>query len=344
MKSGFLSTEDLGKAFVPKRFRPEIRSYFLKAGITTIPYKIFGILFYITAIITGIIYFLFVFPYAAEWGAFVLLVGTFIAWSIIQIALAAIFISIIYFYADLKIYNRTKMMEDVLPDFLQVLSSNIKGGMTFEKALWAAINPRFRVLSEEIAIAAKKVMTGEEVSVALEEFVEKYDSPTLRRSMELIMGEIEGGGKISEIIDKVVENLKETKALKEEMSASALSYVIFISVIVILIAPGLFALSYNLIIMIGNFASQLSVGNVASAGVNIPINFGGISVDPSMFKNFSYASLSVIAIFSSMIVSIIQKGNIKGGVKFIPLFIAGTVAFYTIFMKVLDYAFSGLMA
>ncbi len=344
MSDNFLMLDSIGKAFVPKRFRPNLRSYFLKAGEASVPYKMFGWLFYLTALLTGLLYFYLIFPYAAQQNTIVLLLGTFISWFIIQITLAAVIISTIYFYTDLKIYNRTKQMEDVLPDFLQIVSSNLKGGMSFEKALWAAINPKFKVLSEEIAIAAKKVMTGAEVEVALKEFVEKYDSPTLRRSIELIITEIEGGGKISEIIDKVIENLKQTRELKEEMSASVLTYVIFITAIVIVIAPGLFSLSYNLLIMIGSFMSKLSLGNLSSTGVNMPVNFSGVSVDPDMFKNFSYAALTAIAIFSSMIVSIIQKGNIKGGVKFIPIFIAGSVFFYWFFMFILSIAFSGFSA
>lgn len=344
MNEGYL-TDIIGKAFVPKRFRPNLRKYFLKAGYGSVPYKMFGMSFYSTALMTAAIYFYFIFPYAAEQNTIVLLVGTFISWSVIQMALAAIIISTIYFYTDLKIYARTKQMEDVLPDFLQIVSSNLKGGMSFEKALWAAINPKFKVLSDEIAIAAKKVMTGTDVETALKEFVEKYDSPTLRRSIELIISEIEGGGKISEIIDKVIDNLKQTRSLKEEMSASVLTYVIFITAIVILIAPGLFSLSYNLLLMIGTFMTKLSIGSTTSAaGVNLPFNFSGISVDPSLFRNFSYAALSIIAIFSSMIVSIIQKGNIKGGVKFIPLFTAGSIFFYILFMYVLSIAFSGFAA
>jgi len=339
--SDLLQIESLGKAFVPKRFRPDLRKYFLKAGYLSIPYKLFGILFYLTAVMTGIIYFMFIFKYAAEQNTIVLLIGTFISWAIIQIMLASIIISTIYFYTDLKIYDRTKQMEEVLPDFLQIVSSNLKGGMSFEKALWSAINRKFKVLSEEIGIAAKKVMTGEEIEVALEEFIEKYNSPMLKRSIELIISEVEGGGKISDIIDRVIYNLKQTKDLKEEMSASVLTYVIFITTIVILISPGLFALSYNLLIMIGTFMSKLSLGNLSSTGINMPLSFSGVSIDPNLFKTFSYAALGTIAIFSSMIVSIIQKGTIKGGIKFIPIFVASSLFFYWLFMYILSIAFSG---
>lgn len=339
--SDVLQIETLGKAFVPKSIRPDLRRYFLKAGYASIPYTLFGSLFYLSALMTGVIYALFIFKFASQQNTIVLLIGTFISWAIIQIILAATMVSTIYFYMDLKIYDRTRQMEEVLPDFLQIVSSNLKGGMSFEKSLWSAINPKFKVLSEEIGIAAKKVMTGEDIEVALAEFIEKYNSPMLKRSIELIISEVEGGGKISDIIDRVIYNLKQTKDLKEEMSASVLTYVIFITTIVILISPGLFALSYNLLIMIGSFMSKLALGNLSSAGINMPLSFSGVSIDPNMFKKFSYAALATIAIFSSMIVSIIQKGNVKGGVRFIPVFVASSLFFYWLFMYILSIAFSG---
>ena len=48
--------EEFGKAFVPKRVIPYLREYLLKAGINEVPYRFFGALFYLSAIITGFIY------------------------------------------------------------------------------------------------------------------------------------------------------------------------------------------------------------------------------------------------------------------------------------------------
>ena len=101
----------------------------------------------------------------------------------------------------------------MLPDFLQVVSSNLKGGMSFERSLWAAIKPRFSILANEMAEVSKKVMTGHDVNKALLEFSEKYNSPMLRRAIDLLISELESGGNIAELIDKVVENMKETKNL-----------------------------------------------------------------------------------------------------------------------------------
>ena len=336
-----LFLEEFGKAFVPKRAIPYLREYLIKAGITAVPYAFFGGLFWLSALITLLLYVPFVWPYISNRfsNLFAIFASAFIGWFTIQIFFAFFFILTVYFYVDLKIYTRTREMEELLPDFLQVLSSNLRGGMSFERALWASIKPRFNVLANEMAEASKKAITGYDVEDALTEFSRKYDSSDLKRSVDLIAGELESGGNVAHLIDKIVDNLKKTRTLKEDMAASAITYVIFIGVIVIVIAPALFALSFNLLMVIIGFAAKLST---ATTGLSsLPMNFSDVSINPTDFKIFSAASLTVIAIFSSMIVSIVEKGNIKSGIKYIPLFTIGSLLFYFAFMKLLSSVFAG---
>ena len=333
--------EEFGKAFVPKKFIPNLRKYMLKAGFYEVPYKFFGLLFYMSALITTLIFIVFVYPYFTKFSLFEIYVYSFLSWFIVQIFFASLFILLVYFYLDLKIYYRTKKMEEQLPDFLQVLSANLKGGMTFEKALWAAIKPRFNVLGSEMAKASKKVMTGYEVSKALVELADKYDSLMLRRTVDLMISEVESGGNIAELIDRLVDNLKETKALKDELSGAAIAYVIFISVIVIVISPLLFALSFHLLVLILNFIAKISV--VAQRAPALPFAFSQAGVNPADFKTFSLLAIFVISFFSSLIVSTVEKGDIKGGVKYIPIYVFGSVSLYFLFMKVLGTLFGVIL-
>jgi pilus assembly protein TadC len=329
--------EEFGKAFVPKRVRPYLRRYLLKAGISPVPYKFFGALFYLTAFITAIIYIFFIYPFLTQYSQFILLIFSFLSWFVIQLFFAILFIILVYFYLDLKIYNRTRQMEDLLPDFLQIVSSNLKGGLSFENSLWAAIKPRFSILANEMAEVSKKVMTGYDVDKALMELSEKYNSPMLSRAVDLIISELESGGNIAQLIDRIVDNMRRTKVLKEDMAASALAYILFISIIVILISPLLFSLSFYLLNIISNFLAKVST---ATKNVpNIPFTFAKVVVNPTSFKIFSISAISVISLFSSMIVSIVEKGDVRGGIKYIPMFLAGSLVFYFIFMKILSYLF-----
>jgi len=333
--------EEFGKAFVPKKVIPVLRKYLLKAGLNEVPYKFFGMMFYISALVTTLIFVVFIYPYLRKFSPFEIYLYSFLGWFLVQLFFAALFIMLIYFYLDLKIYYRTKKMEGQLPDFLQILSANLKGGMTFERALWAAVKPRFNVLGSEMAKASKKVMTGYDMSRALTELADKYDSLMLRRTVDLIISETESGGNVSELIDRIVDNLKETRALKEEMSASAIAYVIFISVIVVLISPLLFALSYHLLLLILNFIAKISLAT--QRGTNLPFVFSKTNVHPGDFRTFSIVAIFVISLFSSLIVSIVEKGDMKGGLKYIPIYVFGSLALYFIFMKVLGTLLSGIL-
>jgi len=50
----------------------------------------------------------------------------------------------------------------------------------------------------------------------------------------------------------------------------------------------------------------------------------------------------MISFFSSLIMSLIEKGDIKGGIKYIPAFMVSSVIFYYIFLALFGYFFGGI--
>lgn len=337
---------DIGQAFVPKRLRPMLRSYLMMAGIDDVPFKFFGGLFFGAVFFTIISYFYFVHQnIASAYGYAVVGLIAFSYVLLIALAACAVIIMIIYFYLNIKIYNRTKELEDKLVDFLTLVSTNLKGGLSFEKSLWLSIKPEFEILAKEMGLVSKKVMTGNDLTESLQEFAEKYDSPTLKRAMNLIIGEVETGGRIVNVIDKVIINLRKTKLLKEEMAANTVTYMIFIGAIVLFIAPALFALSAQLLKIIIGFA-----GNIGASSQTSGLAIGGgfaldsVSVDPKQFESFSRMALASIAVASAVIISIVEKGDIKGATKYAPIFLVVALILYEFFRVVLGLVFSGIIA
>ncbi|MBN2459784.1 type II secretion system F family protein [Candidatus Woesearchaeota archaeon] len=337
-----LYLEEFGKAFVPKKIRPKLGKYLAKAGIDEVPYKLFGIMFWVAAVITYFVYVPLLYPLLKQLHLFVFFILTFFSWFLVQVLVSGMIVMSTYFYLNITIYQRTKILEDMLPDYLSLVSTNLKGGMSFEKSLWSAIKPEFGILSNEIGLVSKKVATGNDVSEALQEFANKYDSPVLTRSIDLIKGEILSGGTISGVIDSLVTNLKKTKALRQEMVAATLTYMIFMAVIVIVIMPALFALSKQLLIILLKFGAQVSSSFQAAGTQNAMFNFSVANIDPFHFQMFSVGAISIIAVFTSMIISTIEKGDIRGGLKYIPLFLVGAVVMYFIFNSILGSVMSGM--
>ncbi|MAG16315.1 hypothetical protein CMO88_04595 [Candidatus Woesearchaeota archaeon] len=337
-------TEGIGKAFVFDRIRPHLRSYLLKAGIVDVPYSLFGLLFWLSILPVG---FMFIFRgwnyiLSLEQNIFIQFILALVLWAVVHLLFIFAIILLIYFYIDLKIFNRTKKMEAVLPDFLRMVSENLKGGMPFEKALWSSIKPEFGILSHEIMLSAKKVMTGQDVEEALHAFTEKYNSPMLRRAFDLIIEGMKGGGKTVDVIDRVVDTIEETKDLKAEMAATNLSYVIFVAIIVLLVAPGLFTLSFQFLTVLQGISGKIGGSGGAETNV-LPIDFGNISVDPAVFQAFSINALLVISFFSAIMISIIQNGSIKAGVKYIPMLMIASHLVYRGMMIVATNVFAGFI-
>ena len=336
-------TEGVGRAFVFDRIRPHLREYFLKAGIVEVPYALFGKLFWVSLVPVALIFMFQEWRYivSLEQNVFVNLLLAFVFWLITHLIVIVLIILAVYFYLDLRIFNRTKKVEEMLPEFLNMVSENLKGGMAFENALWSSIKPEFGVLGDEMRLTAKKVITGLDVDKAIYLFTQRYESTTLRRSFDLIIQGVKGGGKAADVIDEVVDNLDQTRELKQDMEATNLSYVIFIAVISIIVAPGLFALSFQFLTVLKDVSEKVAE---AETGDSTPgfIKLEKLSITPEEFMKFSEKAVLVITFFSALMVSIIQKGDIKGGVKYIPMMMISGYFMYRVLMVVGNAVFGGL--
>ncbi|MFT4250189.1 MAG: type II secretion system F family protein [Candidatus Woesearchaeota archaeon] len=341
--------ERFGRAFVPLRAREPLRNYLLKAGYQNVPYSAFGLFFIITLITTYLLFFAAILPALQEttqaW-LFIITLGFWIASLLVQNALIMFFI---WSYLNLKIYGRIKEIEDKLPDYLELVITNLRSGMSFDKSLFGAIRPEFGVLSAEIGMVSKRVMTGNDTAAALQEFSDRYESPILRRGLELIISELDSGGEIADVIERVIDNLRKTKRLKDEMRSSVISYMMFISIIVMALSPVLFALAHTILSVILSFAGQIGSAPAGGVGAAASLfdNLEALAAQEEMlligFKNFSYAALTTISLFAGMIVSIIEKGDIRGGIKYIPIFIAVTLTLYTLALGVVGGVFGGIV-
>ncbi|MCF7871434.1 type II secretion system F family protein [Candidatus Woesearchaeota archaeon] len=337
-KTNFLA--DFGKSLVPKKFRPNLRTYLAKAGHPDVPYSYFGILFFLGIGLTALIYFLSGFATELQNRQIILQgIFSFLFWVITATIIVTIIMAGYYFKTNMKIYKRTKELESNLPEYLVLVSTNLKGGLSFEKSLWNAIKPEFGILAEEMGIISKKVMTGQDLTDALLELAQKYESPTMRRTIDIILGEIQSGGQVAHVLDQIIENLRKTKIIQEEMAANTLLFTIFIAAIVTVISPLLFALAKVLLSILIQVSKQVAPAVAQSRGAG-GFKIKEITLSLDAFRNFSLAALFIISTSASMILSIIQKGDIKAGLKYIPFFIAIAFTLYFIFSLALGSFFT----
>ncbi len=248
-----------------------------------------------------------------------------------------------YFYIDMLKFNRTQKIESVLVDFLQLTSANIRAGMPIDQALWFAIRPRFGILAKEIEIVEKKTLTGEPLEQALMEFSDKYDSQLLKNSISLLIEGMKAGGEIGSLLNNIADNIKDSQILKKEMAANVMTYVIFITFSTLMAAPFLMGLSYELLKVITHIGSQVSMNQMPQGVSGMTIGFGKQSIKPSDFKNFGMLVIGMTSGISAMIVTMIQKGNLKSGLKTIILFIIVGILLFLASIRLLDGMFASIL-
>jgi flagellar protein FlaJ len=236
---------------------------------------------------------------------------------------------LVYTMLLLRINQRKRMVEGILPDFLSLASSNVRAGMTIDQALWYAAKPEFGILSEEISIVAKKSFSGVPFNEAIDYLLYRFDSKPVKRAVALIKQGIASGGKLADILDKTAEDSRKTQLLKKEISASLLMYVIFIIFASTIGVPFLFAISNKLIILLERIILSL---NYPSHDLSFSYRNFVISSKPiissSDFFLFTVLSAIITSIFSSLIIGVISKGSKKEGIVYIPFLLVGSLLMF----------------
>lgn len=260
----------------------------------------------------------------------ILILGTVLNYNIIFLSF--------FIYIDIKIYKRKKDVEEVLPEYLQLVAANISAGIPIDQSLWLAVRPQFGVLSKEIEIVAKKSLTGTNLNEALLEFSKKYDSVLLKRTIHLIIEGIEAGGPLALLLERITTDIIETKIMKKEMAANVMTYVIFIMFASIVAAPFMFGLANQLVVIITNLMGSLDLSSSQSSVFTITQD----AIRIADFQIFSVVLLSVTAIFSGMIISVIKNGNVRDGLQNIPVLIVVSLVIYFIAVKSMGMLFAGM--
>ncbi|MCK4492383.1 MAG: type II secretion system F family protein [Candidatus Altiarchaeales archaeon] len=259
---------------------------------------------------------------------------------IISFALVEMFF---YIMISFSIDAKTKEVEEVLPDALQLMSSNVRAGLTTDKALLMAARPEFGAFGEEIRRVGRETMTGRDLASALLDTTTRIKSDHLSRTMDLIVNSIRSGGELADLLDQTSMDLRDQQMMQKEISAGVLMYVIFIFIAIGLGAPGLFAMSSFLVKILSANIKMISSQMPQETTSSSMISLTGVSVEPEFVDLFSTIAISVSCIFGSLIMGLIRTGREKDGVKYMPiLLIISLVLFYTI-KYAMESLFGGMM-
>ena len=201
-----------------------------------------------------------------------------------------------------------------------------------------SVRPEQKDLLKEVTLMNEKIMMGKTTLQVLREFKERYDSEILSRTVFLIEEGLRGGGNLSKPLERISQNLKRIYMLNDEIKGSAGGFAIIIQAISIAVAPLLFALALTLLTFISDLFGLLAETQISMfSGSDIP------DVYRTYLKNFSYAMIALITLFSSLITSSLKNEKTYEAIKYLPIYIIIAMILYTILSNAGVAFFSGIV-
>lgn len=225
--------------------------------------------------------------------------------------------------------RKIKKIESVFPDFLQLMASNLRAGMTIDKALLLSSRKEFAPLDEEILILGKDLVTGKEMSYALNEMAKRIGSEKLRKTISVINSGLKSGGNIAILLQETAANMREKEFVEKKAASNVLMYVIFIIFAVCIGSPILFGLSTVLVKVISGLLA--TVPQIESSTLSLPFTLTKINISVNFVTYFSLVFLAVTNILGSMVLGLVSKGEEKEGLKYlIPFLVISTTIFLVV--------------
>lgn len=261
--------------------------------------------------------------------------------SLIALILAS---AVIFLYLSTKkklaYSQRIKMMEVVFPDFLQLISSNLKAGITIDKAIVISSRKEFSPLDEQINQFGRDIATGKQVESAMKEMSSRIGSEKISKTINLIVTGMRSGGNLATLLEQTSANLKERQYVEKRAASNIIMYIILILFAVGIGAPVLFSLSTVLVSVLTKI-----LGNIpeVQTSIALPFAFTSISISAEFITYFAVFFIITIDVLGSMVMGLVQKGDEKEGLKYaIPLIAVSLTIFFLVKVVLAGY-FSGIL-
>ncbi|MDD5171676.1 MAG: type II secretion system F family protein [Candidatus ainarchaeum sp.] len=272
------------------------------------------------------------------------------------IALLVLVISFIFVYFSvmtlissyilMKADDRRNKLEAVLPDFLALVASNIKAGMTLDQAMWYAAKPEFGLLSVEVKSRIKSSFSGQSLESTLDQLGGRFDSRVFKRTLLLLKQASATGGELTSVLERTAEDVRNNIIMKKEIAASLVLYEIFVLFAAVVGTPFLFAVAAKLIEVFEKIAPQAGSVPASAGGVFGTFSgfkFAGPAISSNDFFWFSIPMIFVTALISSFIVSVIRTGSKSQGMKYFPVVLVVAYLIYWIVINAVESLF-GMIA
>ena len=275
------------------------------------------------------------------------------------VALAAFVIVLLgfYFWLALSADSRAQKIEAILPDVLEIISSNIRAGMTLENAVWSSARPEFGPMKDEIKVMSADVFGGKPIDTAFVGMTKRVRSEVLERSVKLIVEGIRLGGEMAKLLKAVADDIRANQALRKEIMTSTMMYTIFIVFAAVLAAPLLFAVSVyysemNETLLSKRVQSSTSSlpSDAASRMSSMPSFLApksgaaqGPTITSQEVNDFALACIFLTTFSAALILGLIRYGKAMRGFKYAPFFVLGGLSIFFLVRSLLSTLFKSIL-
>ncbi len=173
---------------------------------------------------------------------------------IFVLSVTIVYIIVNYSWQIRKFHKIKSQIEERLPDFLFLVASNLRAGMTPMLALKKAARPEFEPLSTEINyIAAKSLGTGSFFEELLK-MAKRMKSELLERIFVIFITGGISGGDLATMLEQIGYDIRETQLLRKKLLMGVNVYILFITISLIIGLPLLLSGVYRMVVTTSSLA------------------------------------------------------------------------------------------
>jgi len=315
---------DIVSRVYPTRIKSHIRQLLLYNGVE---FGVERVLAVITGVVLGIACIL-ALLLSKEYG---------VSFNLIFYPSVVVLIIGVYSALMLLADSRGNFVESILPDVLKLMSSNLRAGLTIDRSLIQAARPEFGFFQKEINQVAGKIVSGKSFEEALSELGSKIKSKNLEITVDLIVQGIRSGGSLASSLDRIADILRDREFVQKEIKAGVQMYVVFIMFAIMIGAPLLFGMSTFMVSVLEKMSSNIA-GSFGSSGMSsLGIQTASMSLPISLefLMNFSLISLISTSLLGAIVVGLVNTGNWKNGIKYMPVFSLISLGFFYVMNRIL---------
>ncbi len=226
----------------------------------------------------------------------------------------------IFFFGKLTlgVSSRAGKVEEVLPDFLSMVASNIHSGLTPDKALIVSAREEFGALTDAINEAGKRSITGMPLDQVMLGMRDNIKSDILEKTINLIVEGLHSGGDMAELLEKTSMDIRKFRSVKREVNSVIMSYELFIMAAITLGAPLLYGVATFLVDIMIKIRGKISAGDSAQLSGGSGIFKGKLLLTTDGVTLFAVVAIVITVLFGCMAVGVMGSGKRMEGLKYFP--------------------------